>query len=147
MTFFKVFLNSPSKSIVLNKVRKTTIQTQSGIIELLPNHSKLLSQITISYLDVFLEDTNNQSQSYFINGGILMFDKELHITSSEIVLADHFDKGWLESLRIKKIKIKEQIQKAMDQSQYYNQTEAVDIKFLLAEERLAKIQFFGELLK
>lgn len=145
MSTFEVHLNSPTISFDLVEITKVDVQSESGAIEILPNHTKILTQISISYLDLYL--AKGGIESYFVNGGVLIFDNSLKIVSSEIQLASKLDKTWLETLKQKRQLVRTQTQKAKSFGQFFEAKEDVNLTYLLAEERLAKIQLFQELFK
>lgn len=147
MSNFNVIISTPIIDFKQDKIIRATIQTESGVIEILPNHSQIISELEVSYVDLFNE--NNELAEYFINGGSMTFQNNiLVITSADSVLIDKTkNPSWLGSLKDKRIKLQNQIKQALSYSAYNQKVDNLSFDYLIAEERLAKIELMRSLLK
>lgn len=147
MSTFNVTITTPVINFEQFKITRAEIQTESGVIEILPEHSQIISELEVSYVDLF--DQNNKLIEFFVNGGSLLFiNNTLKITSADALLIDKSENpDWLNNLKDKRTKLQESIAKALSYNTYNQKVDDLSFDYLVAEERLAKIEFMRGLLK
>jgi F0F1-type ATP synthase epsilon subunit len=144
---FNVIISTPTIDFKQEQISRVQIQTESGVIEILPEHSQIISELEVSYLDLF--DKDNNLIEYFINGGSMVFQNNtLLITSADSILINKEDNPmWLNNLKDKRTKLQNQINQALSYNSYNQKTDDLSFDYLIAEERLAKIELMRSLLK
>jgi F0F1-type ATP synthase epsilon subunit len=148
MPNFRLQINTPDELVFDNEVESISLVTSQGQMTYLAQHWDSIAQLEVGTVEIKF---GNQTEVYAINGGVATFkDNEMVISTieSQKILGRKPDLTLFpKSIALKKAKIQEDIQKALEEGGEYTQQELEQTSSLLAEERLAKVQILNEILK
>jgi F0F1-type ATP synthase epsilon subunit len=138
---FQLKLVSPNNNLTFADCLSLKVQTNSGEILILPNHENLVTTLKIGILQINSIPTTD---SFFVFGGCLSIEKNIvMISTADFISKKMISEDFIDFLEQKKVKIRQLISTATAEQGSFNPS--FDLKYLLAEERLAKFEFFKQL--
>ena len=147
MSVFQIKILEPEATLFSGNITQATLPTINGLEAYLANHWDSTVALDVGIVTIILE--SGEISKYAINGGIATFANNtltLNTIDAELIQGRKNDGSlFVKSFQAKEDHIEQEIQNALEQGGVF--TPDMTLSALLAEERLAKMQFLNEMIK
>jgi len=144
-----VTLATPQSLLFSSQATSLKVHSSEGELQILPGHQDLICTLEIA--EVEIERADGVIELFFTHGGLLhVKNKNVEIScpaAQEVTVAKKGQPGLVtpQFVQQKRQQIQDAITKALESAGHYEPT--VSEVYLLAEERLAKYQWYKEISK